>query len=82
MQWETPKSVFKIKSFLGLAGYYRSFIEGFSKLALPLTQLTWKGQAYVWDDKCAMSFPRVEEEVNFRAIVNFSESEGIVCGVL
>ena len=40
LQWETPKSATEIRSFLGLAGYYRRFIEGFSKLALPLTQLT------------------------------------------
>ena len=44
LQWESPKSVFEVRSFLGLAGYYRRFIEGFSKLALPLTQLTRKGQ--------------------------------------
>jgi hypothetical protein len=47
LQWETPKSVFEIISSLGLTGYYWRFIEGFSKLALPLTQLTWKGQAFV-----------------------------------
>ena len=41
--WKSPKFVFEVKSFLGLAGYYRRFIEGFSKLALPLTQLTRKG---------------------------------------
>ena len=52
MQWELPKSVFEVRSFLGLAGYYRRFIVGFSKLAFPLTQLTRKGQAYVWDAKC------------------------------
>ena len=40
LQWEAPKSVTEIKSFLGLVGYYRRFIGGFSKLALPLTQLT------------------------------------------
>ena len=55
-QWETPKSVTEIKSFLGLAGYYRRFIEGFSKLALPLTQLTCKGKAFVWDFQCENSF--------------------------
>eukprot|EP00256_Glycine_max_P070611 XP_025985206.1 uncharacterized protein LOC113002324 [Glycine max] len=49
LKWESPKSVFEIKSFLGLAGYYWRFIEGFSKLALPLTKLTRKGQAFVWD---------------------------------
>ena len=46
-QWETPKSVIEIRSFLGLAGYYRRFIEGFSKIALPLTRLTCKGKAFV-----------------------------------
>ena len=39
-QWEAPKTVTEIKSFLGLAGYYRRFIEGFSKIALPMTRLT------------------------------------------
>jgi len=37
MHWESTNSVFEIRSFLGLAGYYQRFIEGFSKLALPLT---------------------------------------------
>ena len=40
MSWERPKSVFKIRSFLGLAGYYRRFIEDFSWLATPMTRLT------------------------------------------
>ncbi|MCI84356.1 RNA-directed DNA polymerase (Reverse transcriptase), partial [Trifolium medium] len=46
-QWGTPESVAEIRNFLGLAGYYRRFIEGFSKLALLLTQFTRKDQAYV-----------------------------------
>jgi len=46
-QWDTLKSVTEVRSFLGLEGYYRRFIEGFSKLALPLTQLTCKGRAFV-----------------------------------
>ena len=40
MSWERPKSVFEIRSFLGLAGYYRRFIEDFSRLAGPMTRLT------------------------------------------
>lgn len=49
LQWEDPKIVIEIRRFIGLASYYRRFIEGFSKLALPLTQLTIKGQAFVWN---------------------------------
>lgn len=47
LQWEISKSVIEIISFLGLIGYFIRFIEGFLKLALPLTQLTQKGQEYV-----------------------------------
>src|SRR3954466_10069498 len=49
LRWDTPKSATEIRSFLGLASYYRRFIEGFSKLAFPLTKLTYKGKAFVWD---------------------------------
>ena len=52
MSWERPKSVFEIRSFLGLAGYYRMFIEHFSRLAAPMTRLTWKGVKFEWDDLC------------------------------
>ena len=42
MSWERPKSVFEIHSFLGLVGYYRRFIEDFSRLAAPMIRLTRK----------------------------------------
>lgn len=42
VNWERQKNVTEIRSFLGLLGYYRRFIEGFSKIALPLTKLTRK----------------------------------------
>ena len=42
MSWERPKSVFEIRSFLGLAAYYRRFIEDFSQLAAPMSRLTRK----------------------------------------
>jgi hypothetical protein len=45
-KWESPKNVGEIRSFLGLAGYYRRFIEGFSKITLPMTQLTKKGKNF------------------------------------
>ena len=46
MSWEGPKSVFEISSFLGLAGYYRRFIEDFSQLATPMTRLTRKESSF------------------------------------
>jgi hypothetical protein len=42
LKWERPKNVTEIRSFLGLAGYYRRFIEGFSIIAIPMTRLTRK----------------------------------------
>jgi len=70
-QWKSPKSVFEIRSFLGLAGYYRRFIEGFSMLALPLTQLTRKGQAYVWDAKCEKSFQELKKRLTSAPVLIF-----------
>lgn len=63
LQWETSKSVIEIISFLGLAGYYRRFIEGFSRLDLPLTQLTRKGKTYVWDAQCQESFQELKKRL-------------------
>ncbi|XP_058772778.1 uncharacterized protein LOC131646840 [Vicia villosa] len=63
LQWEAPKSATKIRSFLGLVGYYRRFIEGFSKLALPLTRLTCKGKAFVWDIRCEESFNELKKRL-------------------
>ena len=50
MSWERPKSVFEMRSFLGLDGYYRRFIEDFSRLAEPMTRLTRKEVKFDWDD--------------------------------
>jgi hypothetical protein len=43
--WKIPKTVAEVRSFLGLAGYYRCFIEGFSKIAKPMTSLLEKGKS-------------------------------------
>ena len=42
VSWKPPKNVSKVRSFLGLAGYYRKFVEGFSRIATPLTKLIRK----------------------------------------
>ena len=45
-KWETPTSFTEIRSFLGLAGYYRRFVKGFLRIAAPLTAFSRKGKKY------------------------------------
>jgi hypothetical protein len=56
LSWKPPKEVSEIGSFLGMAGYYRKFIEGFSKLAKPMTTLLEKNAEFVWSKECQASF--------------------------
>ncbi|GJZ91964.1 putative reverse transcriptase domain-containing protein [Tanacetum coccineum] len=61
--WKTPESPTEIRSFLGLAGYYRRFIENFSKIAKPLTILTQKNKAYVWGEEQEDAFHILKEKL-------------------
>ena len=56
MSWERPKSVFEIRSFLGLEGYCTRFIEEFSQLVAPMTRLTRKEVKFKWNDLCEKTF--------------------------
>jgi hypothetical protein len=58
--WSIPSTVTKVWSFLGLAGYYRRFIEGFSKISKPMTSLLEKGRQFKWDSKCQDSFNQLK----------------------
>ena len=60
VEWTRPTSVFEIWSFLGLASYYRRFIEGFSKLSGPLIALTRKNACFVWTDECEQCFQQLK----------------------
>ena len=55
-EWKTPQSVTEVRSFLGLASYYRRFIMGFAKVAAPLTALTEKGCDFEWTESCENAF--------------------------
>ncbi|GAU50740.1 hypothetical protein TSUD_99100 [Trifolium subterraneum] len=63
LNWERPRTVSEVRSFLGLAGSYRRFILGFSEIALPLTRLTRKGAAFVWDELCENSFNLLKQKL-------------------
>ena len=53
----------EIRSFLGLAGYYRRFIEGFSKLVKPMTALLEKNAKFVWSEKCQANFEELKKRL-------------------
>ncbi|GJZ05138.1 putative reverse transcriptase domain-containing protein [Tanacetum coccineum] len=61
--WASPKTLTEIRQFLGLAGYYRRFIEGFSKIAKPMTKLTQKKVKFVWGDKQEAVFQLLKQKL-------------------
>ncbi|GJX85121.1 putative reverse transcriptase domain-containing protein [Tanacetum coccineum] len=61
--WASPKTPMEIRQFLGLAGYYRRFIEGFSKIAKPMTKLTQKKVTFVWGDKQEAAFQLLKQKL-------------------
>ena len=80
MSWEMPKSVFEIRSFLGLAGYYKRFIEDFSRLAVPMTRLTRKGVKFQWNDLCEKAFQELKRRLTSTFILIVPE-QGQRCTV-
>jgi hypothetical protein len=63
MAWSIRTTVTEVRSFLGLAGYYRRFIEGFSKIAKSMTSLLEKGRDFKWDEKCQESFDQLKKRL-------------------
>ena len=62
-EWKAPTSVGEIRSFLGLAGYYRRFIENFSKIAKPMTELLKKDTKFNWTEECEASFQELKKRL-------------------
>ncbi|GAB2266340.1 hypothetical protein Dimus_037888 [Dionaea muscipula] len=75
-KWSRPTTVAEIRSFLGLAGYYRRFVEGFSTIALPLTSLTRKGVKFVWADACEKSFLELKTRLTTAPVLALPSGEG------
>ncbi|GJY64735.1 putative reverse transcriptase domain-containing protein [Tanacetum coccineum] len=71
--WTSPKSPTEIRQFLGLAGYYRRFIEGFSKIAKPMTKLTQKKVKFVWGDKQEAAFQLLKQKLCSAPILTLPE---------
>ncbi|GJY62777.1 reverse transcriptase domain-containing protein [Tanacetum coccineum] len=61
--WTSPTTPTEVRQFLGLAGYYRRFIEGFSKIAKPLTKLTQKNKNYIWGEEQESAFQLLKQKL-------------------
>ena len=77
LNWKPPTSVTEIRSFLCLAGYYRKFVEGFSKIAAPLTRLTRKEEPFLWSEACQQSFDELKRRLTSAPVLTLpSEQDG------
>jgi hypothetical protein len=63
LNWMPPTTILEIRSFLGLAGYYRRFIKDFSKIAKPMTKLLEKNKAFEWTRECQASFEELKNDL-------------------
>ncbi|KAK1406152.1 hypothetical protein QVD17_41439 [Tagetes erecta] len=71
--WASPKTPTEIKSFLGLAGYYRRFIENFSRLAAPMTKLTRKDVKFDWGQEQETAFQILKERLTKAPVLSLPE---------
>ena len=60
IEWKPPINVTEVRSFLGLAGYYRRFVKGFSMTTAPMTRLLQKNVKFEWSEKCQASFEKLK----------------------
>jgi hypothetical protein len=75
LSWNARMSVGDIRSFLGLAGYYRRFIEGFSKISKPMTELLEKDKKFEWTSACKASFQELKKRLTTALILVMSDIE-------
>ena len=71
VNWKPPKNVLEVRSFLGLAAYYRKFVEGFSRIAAPLTKLIRKDVKFDWVDACQQSFEELKGRLTSPPVLDF-----------
>jgi hypothetical protein len=72
-EWNQPTNVIEVHSFLGLASYYRRFIEGFSKIARPMTALTQKGKEFKRTEACKKSFQELKTRLTIAPVLTLPD---------
>ena len=81
MNWPTPRNVTDVRSFMGLAGYYRRFIEGFSKVAHAITSLQKKGMKFECTSRCEESFQQLKNLLTSAPVLKVADpkKDFVVC---
>ena len=83
VDWKPPTNVTEVRSFLGLASYYRKFVEGFSKIDTPLTKLTRKEEKFIWSEACQNSFDELKQRLTTAPVLTLpSGNEGFTVYVM
>ena len=72
--WKRPTNVFEVRSILGLAGYYRRFVEDFSRIAAPMAQLTRKGVKFEWNEPCENAFQELKQRLTTTPVLTIPSS--------
>jgi hypothetical protein len=80
-EWSVPKNVTEVRSFMGLAGYYRRFIAGFSRIAHPITSLQRKEKKFQWTEDCERSFQQLKQLLTSAPILRIADlnEDFVVC---
>ena len=79
VNWPRPTNITEVRNFLGMAGYYRIFVEGFSKLGLPLTKFLRKDNKFVWIEECEASFQELKQCLASAPVLTIQEgNEGFL----
>jgi hypothetical protein len=74
LDWQAPTNVKEVRGFLGMAGYYRRIIEGFSKIAGPMTKLLRKNTPFEWSEKCEENFQELKKKFTTAPILAVPET--------
>jgi hypothetical protein len=73
LSWNTSQNILDIRSFLGLVGYYRRFIEGFSKIFMPITELLEKGKTFEWTPRHEVSFQELKKRLTMAPVLTMPD---------